>query len=176
MAVSKGRKVLLACAIAGMVTAGCSTGPGAVSRAQVEKEISTKMTGPDGHKPESVKCPQDLKAEVGAQLNCTMTADGEDHTVNVTVTSIDGDHANFDMVNTIDKDKVASRLSGQLTEQIGSAPDWVTCPENLKGLVGATLRCQLGDGDDKYGITVTVTSVEGSNVGYNYAVDSEPEK
>jgi hypothetical protein len=50
----------------------------------------------------------------------------------------------------------------------------VSCPDNLKGTVGATLRCELTDGGSTYGVTVTVTSVEGGVVKYDIKVDDQP--
>lgn len=176
MANSFGGKVICACVIAGAVAGAgaCSSGPKTVSKGDVANQISTKMTAPNGQKPESVSCPDDLKGEVGAQINCTMKVNGQTSTVNVTVSSINGNQANFDMVNTIDKNQVASQISDQLAQQFGSKPDSVTCPDNLKGTQGATLRCQLVDGGQKYGITVTVNSAQGSDVNFNFKVDEKP--
>lgn len=176
MASSFGGKVAVACAIAGVVAGvgACSTGPKMVSKSDVANQISTKMTSPTGQKPDSVTCPDDLKAQVGAQINCTMKANGQTSTVNVTVSSINGDQANFEMVNTIDKNQVAHQISDQLAQQFGSKPDSVTCPDNLKGTQGATLRCELVDSGQKYGVTVTVNAVQGSDVNFGFKVDEKP--
>lgn len=176
MANSIGRKVIVACTIAGVMAGvdGCSTGPKTVSKGDVANQISTKMTAPGGQKPDSVTCPDDLKAQVGAQINCTMKVNGQTSTVNVTVSSVNGDQAKFDMVNTIDKNQVASQISDQLAQQFGSKPESLTCPDNLKGTQGATLRCQLVDGGQKYGVTVTVNSVDGSDVNFGFKVDEKP--
>lgn len=172
------RRVVLVCAIAVAVAgaAGCSTGAKTVSKHDVESQISTKMTGGNGQKPDSVTCPEDLAGQKGAEINCAMKYDGKTSTVNVTVSSVDGDQAKFDMVNTIDKDQVASSISDQLTQQFGRKPDALTCPENLKGTTGATLRCEVTDQGQKYGLTVTVNSVDGSDVNYGFKVDEQPEK
>jgi hypothetical protein len=49
------------------------------------------------------------------------------------------------MVETVDKDQVAHIISDKLYQQVGDRPESVTCPENLTGYEGATLRCQLTD-------------------------------
>ncbi|MDR3660457.1 MAG: DUF4333 domain-containing protein [Mycobacterium sp.] len=156
--------------------AGCSSGTPSVSKKDVESQISTKMTGANGQKPDSVTCPEDLAGQKGAQINCTMKVGDKSSTVNVTVSSIDGDQAKFDMVNTIDKDQVASQISDELTQQFGTKPEALTCPDNLKGQEGATLRCEVTDSGQKYGVTVTVNSVQGSDVNFGFKVDSQPEK
>jgi Domain of unknown function (DUF4333) len=77
---------------------------------------------------------------------------------------------------TVDKETVASAVSDQLAKQVGGPPDSVTCPADLEGVVGTQLRCELVVGNDTYGLTVTVTSVKGTNVNFNIAVDDQPKQ
>jgi hypothetical protein len=170
------RKLFVASAIAGALTGltACSSGPKIVSKDDIAKQISAKMTDAAGNKPDSVTCPDGLKGEVGAQLNCATKIKGQDYNVNVTATSVKGDNVEFDMVETVDKNLVASRLSDQLTEKVGRKPDSVTCPDNLKGNQGATLRCDLKDGGQTYGVTVTVTDVDAGDVHFDFKVDDQP--
>ncbi|MBN9634714.1 MAG: DUF4333 domain-containing protein, partial [Actinobacteria bacterium] len=74
----------------------------------------------------------------------------------------------------IDKAQVASQISDQLGQQFGTKPESVTCPDNLKGTTGATLRCELKDSGQTYGVTVTVNNVDGSDVNYGFKVDDKP--
>ncbi len=69
---------------------------------------------------------------------------------------------------------VAEQVSTQLARQIGQAPDDVTCPEDLAAEDGATTRCELTDGEQTYGVDVTVSSVEGGTVSFDIEVDGEP--
>ena len=175
MAKSVAQALLIPCALAGLLigTAGCSSGPKTVSKSDVESQITQKMTDPAGNKPDSVSCPDDLKATVGAKIDCSMKVKNQTYGVNVTVTSIEGDTAKFDMVMTVDKKDVAQEISNQL-EQQNAKPDSVTCPDNLKGVQGATLRCSLVSAGQPYGVNVTVTSVEGSDVRFDIKVDDQP--
>ena len=173
------RGVFVAVAAASMAVAGCSFSVGtntekSVASTDVADQISTKVNEKAGHKPDSVTCPGDLKATVGATLDCQMKDDGKTYGVNVTVTSVDGAKVNFDIVETVDKDDVAKSIADQLEAQFGRRPD-ITCPDNLKGDQGATLRCQLSDQGTTYGVTVTVTSVDGGDVKYDFKVDDKPE-
>jgi hypothetical protein len=85
-----------------MATAGaCSFSTGsssahAVSKDDVVQQITAKMTDAQGNKPESVTCPGDLRAKVGAQLNCEMKVKEAKYNVNVTVTSVEGKNVKFD--------------------------------------------------------------------------------
>ncbi|KZS71389.1 hypothetical protein A4G29_20840 [Mycobacterium kansasii] len=180
MAYSIVRAVLISGAALGlMASAGacsCSIGSSShsVSKSDVADQIRAKMTDAAGNKPESVTCPGDLPAKVGAQLNCEMKVKDSTYNVNVTVTSVEGKDVKFDIVETVDKNQVASIISNKLTQQVGRKPDSVTCPDNLKGVEGATLRCQLTDGSDKYGVNVTVTSVDAGDVNFDFKVDDHP--
>ena len=109
------------------------------------------------------------------QLNYAMKVKNQTFNVKVSVTSVNGNDVKFDMVETVDKKQVASQISDKLTQQVGKKPDSVTCPDNLKGVVGATLRCQLTDGSEKYGVAVTVTNVDAGDVNFNFKVDDHPE-
>lgn len=162
-------------ASAGACSFNASTGASTVSKKDVAGQIITKMTDAKGNKPSSVSCPEDLPAKVGAQTNCEMKVKDSTYNVNVTVTSVEGKDVKFDMVETVDKDQVAKIISNKLLEQVGQRPDKVTCPENLKGVVDAKLRCQLTDGTQKYGIDVTVTEVDAGDVNFDFKVDDHPE-
>jgi Domain of unknown function (DUF4333) len=176
MAKLTGRTVVVSCAVAGLITgvAACSTGPKMVSKSDVANQIRAKMTDAAGNKPDSVSCPDDLKAAVGATLNCEMKVKGAPYGVNVTVTSVQGDQAKFDIVETVDKNQVASVIGDEITQQYGTKPDSVSCPDNLKGTQGATLRCDLSSGGQTYGVTVTVTGVQGGVVNFDAKVDDQP--
>ncbi len=155
MANSIVRTLLASGAAAGLLAsaAGCSFSVGSspqVSKSDVAKQITSKMTDAAGNKPDTVTCPGDLPAKVGAQLNCEMKVKDQTYDVNVTVTSVNGSDVKYDMVEMVDKNQVAQRISEKLTQQVGRKPDSVTCPDNLKGTEGATLRCELTDNGTKY--------------------------
>ena len=75
----------------------------------------------------------------------------------------------------VDKDAVGKEISANLEKQVGRVPESVECPENLEGKVGVTMRCTLSDSGETYGVTVTVTKVEGADVKFDIAVDDEPQ-
>jgi hypothetical protein len=176
VAISIARVVVVSCALPGLIAgaAACSSGPKTVNQSDVQNQITSKLTDASGNKPDSVSCPSQLNASVGATTNCQMKVKGEPYNVNVTVTGVDGNQVKFDMVETVDKNAVANQISDQLSQQVGEKPDSVTCPDNLKGAEGATLRCNLKDGAQTYGVTVTVTSIQGGDVKFDFKVDDQP--
>ena len=70
---------------------------------------------------------------------------------------------------------VATAVADEVERQAGARPD-VTCAEDLKAEVGATGRCSLVlEGlDGEYGVTVTVTGVDGDRATFDVKVDTEP--
>lgn len=67
-----------------------------------------------------------------------------------------------------------SQISSALEDQVGQAPDDVTCPGDISAEVGETMRCELTAGGDTYGLTMEITSVEGDKAKFDIEVDDEP--
>lgn len=74
----------------------------------------------------------------------------------------------------VKKDEVASQASDALAKQTGKKPDDVSCQDDLKAKVGATVRCELTSGGTKYGMTVTAKSVDDDKVQMAFKVDDAP--
>jgi Domain of unknown function (DUF4333) len=76
---------------------------------------------------------------------------------------------------TLAAEETAEKAEDALEEQIGTRPE-ISCPDDLEAEVGAESRCILTAGDDptEYGVTITVTSVEGDTVNFDVEVDEEP--
>jgi hypothetical protein len=72
---------------------------------------------------------------------------------------------------TVDKSKLEDEISKKLEAQVGTAPDDISCPDDLEGKKGTKMRCTLTAGEDKLGVTVTVTSVDGKQVNFDAEVD-----
>lgn len=74
----------------------------------------------------------------------------------------------------VDSEDVAEQAALELEQQVGRAPDDLTCTEDLPAEVDASIRCELTADGQTYGVTVTTTSVEGSDVEFDVLVDEEP--
>jgi hypothetical protein len=154
----------------------------------VEQQIKSQLGT------ESADCPDDLKGEVGKSIVCTATRAGETFDVKVTVTSVEGDTINFDIervapatgapastpavvsatpASTVDGKNVAQSVFDQLASN-GKQVNQVSCPD-LEARVGASQRCTLVSGTETYGVTVTVTSVQGPDVKFDIQVDQKPQ-
>ncbi|MEZ5095945.1 MAG: DUF4333 domain-containing protein [Nocardioides sp.] len=71
------------------------------------------------------------------------------------------------------KENVEKTVSDKLAEVVGKTPDKVTCPGDLVGKVGTTMRCTLTSDGDVIGLTVKVTKVDGTTVKFDIAVDEQ---
>lgn len=69
---------------------------------------------------------------------------------------------------------IAEQAALELEQQVGRAPDDLTCSEDLPAEVDSSVCCELTDGGQTYGVTVTTTSVEGSDVEFDVLVDEQP--
>jgi hypothetical protein len=76
---------------------------------------------------------------------------------------------------TLAAEDAAEKAEDALEGQIGTRPE-ISCPDDLEAEVGAETRCTLTAGGDptEYGVTITVTSVEGDTVNFDVEVDEEP--
>lgn len=72
---------------------------------------------------------------------------------------------------TVDKDELENAISDDLERAVGVRPHKITCPGDLTGEVGETMRCELTAKDDTLGVTVEVTEVDGTDVAYTVEVD-----
>lgn len=163
----------------------------------VEEQIKSQL-GTD-----SSDCPSDLKGEVGQSIICTGTKGGDRFDIKVTVTSVEGDTINFDIerlgtgpaavpaepsapaagsgadvasaepASTVDGKNVAQSVFDQLVSN-GKQVNQVSCPD-LAAQVGASQRCTLVSGTETYGVTVEVTSVQGTDVKFDIQVDQAPQ-
>ncbi|MCA0145027.1 DUF4333 domain-containing protein [Blastococcus sp. LR1] len=91
-----GRAGALVGAAAVLALAGCGTDPATSS--QVATEAARVLEARTGV-PSDVSCPDELPAEVGAELRCVLTPEGDpqEYGVTVTVTAVDGNVLDLDV-------------------------------------------------------------------------------
>jgi hypothetical protein len=175
-----------AAAIAALALAAALAGCGTIAtNDSVEEQIKSQL-GTD-----TAECPTDLDGEVGQSIICKGAIGDDSFDVKVTVTSIEGDTINFDIERVggappttdatgagaedaaeVDGKDVAQSVFDQLAAG-GKKVDEVTCPD-LPAQAGESVRCSLTSGTDTYGVTVTVTSVQGTDVKFDIRVDRTP--
>jgi Domain of unknown function (DUF4333) len=71
---------------------------------------------------------------------------------------------------------VAAAVADAVEPRLGARPD-VACPDGVPAEVGERTRCTLTGGglDGRYGVTVTVATVDDGRASFDVAVDTEPQ-
>jgi hypothetical protein len=176
---------------------GCGT---VATDDSVEEQVKSQL-GTD-----TADCPTDLQGEFGQSIVCQATKGDDPFDVKVTVTSVEGNTINFDIVrvggtpaaappaapagpadpaapasdtaaDVAPSDPSATVVAQSVLDQLasnGKQVDQVSCPD-LPARVGASQRCTLTSGTETYGVTVTVTTVLGTDVKFDIQVDQAPQ-
>lgn len=170
-----------------------------VSVDDLEEQVSTMFTQEVGWTPAEVDCPDELDAEVDATTRCVASdEDGGQLGVTVTVTGVDGDRVEMDVqaddelltppdvssttptddssaTPNVSAADVEQQTATMLTDETGVAPASVECPGDLNAEIGTTMRCTINATDGtRIGVTLTVTSVDGDVVNWDFQVDDAP--
>lgn len=112
----------------------------------------TAQTGQDGRK----------LATIGMWLSVAFLALGILFVVIRAVSGSDG----------VSQSAVEERVSAEVTNANGTAPESVSCPSGLDAKAGATVTCQVKDSTETYNVVVDVQSVDGNTI--NYDMNRQP--
>lgn len=90
---------LLVTALAGFMLVGAACGASVVEESDVESSVAEQLAAQTDQPEPNIDCPGDLKAEVGATMECDLTVDGDDavYPVTVEVTSLEDGKANYNV-------------------------------------------------------------------------------
>jgi hypothetical protein len=73
----------------------------------------------------------------------------------------------------VDRADVASAITTTMAQQ-GITADGTSCPEDLVGVVGRSVRCEFSTGGQPVDAVATVTSVAGTTVNYDIHTEARP--
>ncbi len=74
----------------------------------------------------------------------------------------------------VPKEQVQTDAQTQLTKAVGQKLPPISCPDDLKAKLGEKMICTVTLSGKPYDVTVTVTSVNGTDVKYDVKVASTP--
>lgn len=69
--------------------------------------------------------------------------------------------------STVSASDVEDQITTQLKTADGATPDSASCPDDLKAEVGQKITCTATDSEGDTKVEVEVTSVDGSDVGFD---------
>ena len=163
--------LILAVPLLGACDGEVSVGSGdpTVTRAQLEKEVASRVSGKDADQVEVV-CEGDLTAEVGEAQDCKATAAGTSTGIRLTVNIVEGEEVEFSQTLFISATELASAVDGYLTDQ-GIRVTGVTCDGELVGERGQSATCEVTSSSDGDATVLTTTSdVDGLTVNFDIKV------
>lgn len=145
-------------------------GPGVVDKDAVATSIASKMQE-QGVPAQHVNCPADLPVVPGQLLRCEFTAGGQPVDAVVSVTSVDGGTARYDIhteARPVAKPLLDRKISELVSKEAGVAVDAADCAGDLPPQTGKSVSCDVTAGGETAAFTVTVTSIDGGLV--NFAI------
>ena len=160
-------------------TARCNDDPPTVSKETLEQTTRTRLEQQNHRRLERLECAGPLEAKVGASVRCTLINNGIQIGLTSTITSVEGVHANWNIVF----DKQAQRMlkatveqrAGRMLEKIMEThPIDVTCPSDLETRPGQSLRCSFTMAGRRLGLSVRVDAVDGGDISYGVWPDDYP--
>ncbi len=130
-------------------------------------QLQKAVGGLTGTSSATVACDSGLDGKVGATANCEVIQDGTPSKRTVEVEKVEGLSMDLNVVQVLDKRKVAEVLSEKLGSD-GSPVDTVECLDDVVAKVGSTVECTATTGGQPVGYIVTVTDAEGDTVNFDY--------
>ena len=150
-------------------TMACSAG--AVEREDVATTAASALRE-QGAQVENMTCPSDLQAAVGQSLRCEFTSGGQPVDAVVTVRSIEGNTARYDVhteARPVAKTLLARKVGELISQEAGVAVDTSDCAGDLQPRPGQSVSCDVSADGETAAFTVTVTSIDGGLV--NFAIE-----
>jgi hypothetical protein len=86
------RTLLVVIAALGVLVSGCGSTIKPEGAAQSVVDVVSRETG---FKPDDVKCPSGVDAEVGVEFDCHFTGPDGDYTAHMKVTKVEGENVEF---------------------------------------------------------------------------------
>ncbi|WP_197379641.1 DUF4333 domain-containing protein [Mycolicibacterium mengxianglii] len=147
----------LVCAAA----AGCGSDAPTVARADLEKDITTRLSGA-GKPPQSVACRADLEGVVGNTTTCEVVI-SETNAIEpvVAVTEVKDTTVSYEMTPALSQAQLEKSVAELVSGSVGEDPTGVTCSGGLKGEQGTTVDCSMQLDGEPLDTVVTVTTVDG---------------
>lgn len=90
------------------------------------------------------------------------------------VLAVAGCSAEVRTENRVSPESLQTSVADALEKQVGQRPESIDCPDGIDAEKGAETRCVLEHQGTRYGVSVTVNSVDGGNVKYDVQVDEQP--
>jgi len=158
------------CGVSGSVSLGAAKVDAKTLETQVTEKLKEQLP------PDSVSCPDGLKAKVGATSTCTVLADDLRYTATITATKVKGTTVSFDLKMpppaTVPKSSLEKQVGTAVADRLPGGLKSVTCASDLVGTVGEAATCDLLSlSGETTAVTVTVTTATFTNVQFHISAN-----
>lgn len=138
-----------------------------LTKEQVEKAVSglTNAT--------AASCDSGLAGAIGETTTCEVTIDGVVSKRVAAIDGVDGLQMDLSAVPVVPKEQLQEILMQRLNAD-GTPAETVECVSDAMAKSGTSVECVAVTGDEKRGYDVSVTTVEGDNVGIDYSDSATP--
>ena len=132
-----------------------------LTKEQLEKAVSGMASTP------TVTCDSGLEGAVGATANCEVTVEGAASKRIVTVDGVNGLQMDLSVTQILPRQQIEEVLMQKLNAD-GTPAETVECVDDVVAKTGTSVECVAVTGNEQQGYDVTVTTVEGDNVNFDY--------
>ena len=154
-------RVLAATGMAAAVVFGLSACGVSVPKADLAQSVTTKLAE-QNVTADGMNCPEDLKGETGASVECAFTTGGQPVGAKVTVTGVESSNVAYEVTlvaKPVDKALLEKTMSEQIGKQAGVTVSSTTCDGDLPPQVGANTSCTVTAPGEQVDFDVAVTEV-----------------
>lgn len=130
-----------------------------------KEQLQTAVMGIENA--QTVTCESGLDGAVGDTANCEVTANGVTAKRVPTVEDVSGLMIDLGVIPVVPKEKIQEVLLQRLNAD-GTPAETVDCVDDVMARPGTSVECVAVTGDQKQGYDVSVTTLEGDNVGIEY--------
>jgi len=138
-----------------------------LTKEQVEKAVSglTNAT--------AASCDSGLAGAIGETTTCEVTIDGVVSKRVAAIDGVDGLQMDLSAVPVVPKEQLQEILMQRLNAD-GTPAETVECVSDAMAKSGTSVECVAVTGNEKVGYDVSVTTIEGDNVGIDYTSSATP--
>ena len=140
-----------------------------MTQAQLNDSLRAALRRAGSAAVDAVSCESGLAGTVGTTAFCNVTTGATTVHQMVAVNHVDGLVMTFVVVPHIAKSDLESSLQARVGQQLGQRPYAASCRDDLQGVPGATVACDVFVGPGPRPFTVTVTTVDGDAIDYRFA-------
>ncbi|BBZ29049.1 hypothetical protein MMAD_33440 [Mycolicibacterium madagascariense] len=140
-----------------------------MTQGQLDESLRAAVRRAGSAAVDAVSCESGLAGTVGSTAFCNVTTGPTTVHQMVAVNHVDGLVMTFVVVPHIAKADLEASLQARVQQQLGQRPYAAACRDDLQGVPGSTVACDVFVGAGPRPFTLVVTTVRGEDIDYRFA-------